>query len=166
MQLLWLLVAMLAMVFASLATAQEKGKGKGKGKQETEWMPKIGGVPVNTALLDLAAPVGSSAANCWFAGLPLNGIPKAERLTETSRLDETAKRAGGPGCFAPAFACALNPTSRALPSTHIFATASLYTDRLVCKKYGRVGMGSCVDGRRRLRWRTRSTSIPCRKRRG
>ena len=63
---------MLAMVFASLATAQEKGKGK----QETEWMPKIGGVPVNTALLDLAAPVGSSAANCWFAGLPLNGTPK------------------------------------------------------------------------------------------
>jgi len=34
------------------------------------------GVPVNTALLDLAAPVGSSAANCWFAGLPLNGTPK------------------------------------------------------------------------------------------
>src|SRR5215213_11650103 len=81
----------------SLATAQEKGKGKGKGKQETEWMPKIGGVAVNIALLDLAAPVGSSAANCWFAGLPLNGTPKAERLTETSRLDETAKRAGGPG---------------------------------------------------------------------
>ena len=76
MQLLWLLVAMLAMVFAPLATAQEKGKGKGKGKQETEWMPKIGGVPVNTALLDLAAPVGSSAANCWFAGLPLHGTPK------------------------------------------------------------------------------------------
>lgn len=65
---------MLAMVFAPLATAQEKGKGK--GKQEMEWMPKIGGVPVNTALLDLAAPVGSSAANCWFAGLPLNGTPK------------------------------------------------------------------------------------------
>jgi hypothetical protein len=39
-------------------------------------MPKIGGVPVNTALLDLAAPVGLSAANCWFAGLPLNGTPK------------------------------------------------------------------------------------------
>jgi hypothetical protein len=95
-QLLWLLVAMLAMVFAPLATAQEKGKGKGKGKQETEWMPKIG-VPFNTALLDLAAPVGSSAANCWFAGLPSTAPPKAERLTETSRLDETAKRAGGPG---------------------------------------------------------------------
>jgi hypothetical protein len=63
-QLLWSLVAMLAMVFAPLATAQEKGKGKGKGKQETEWMPKTSGVPVNTALLDLAAPVDSSAANC------------------------------------------------------------------------------------------------------
>src|SRR5215212_618737 len=70
----------------------------------------------NTALLDLAALVGSSAANCWFAGLPLNGPPKAERLTETSRLDETAKRAGGPGFFAPAFACALNPTSQTGPS--------------------------------------------------
>ena len=117
MQLLWfLLVAMLAMVFAPLATAQEKGKSKGKGKQETERMPKIGGVPVNTALLDLAAPVGSSAANCWFAGLPLNGIPKAERLTETSRLDKTAKRAGGRAFFAPAFACALNPTSQTGPS--------------------------------------------------
>src|ERR671921_831983 len=42
--------------------------------------------------------------------------PKAERLTETSRLDETAKRAGGPGFFAPAFACALNPTSQTGPS--------------------------------------------------